>query len=185
MRDIMRANLCIEKINDKDEKEWKVLFDTYYAPLCAFANEYLHDDMLAEDIIQTTLMKLWNNDKTFDNAKHLSYYLYRAVYNNVLYHLRVNQHHIDVELSDSVTHEWSDDDFSLAVKEELVRQLYEGIQLLPKRRREVIMLSIQGKSGAEIAEILQISVNTVKASKARAIDALKKFAKDNPILYFL
>ena len=78
-----------------------------------------------------------------------------------------------------------DDDFSLAVKEELVRQLYEGIQLLPKRRREVIMLSIQGKSGAEIAEILQISVNTVKTSKARAIDALKKFAKDNPILYFL
>ena len=185
MREIMRANLCIEKINDKDEKEWKVLFDIYYAPLCAFAYEFLHDDMLAEDIIQTTLMKLWNNDNVFENQKHLSYYLYRAVYNNAINHLRGNQHHVDMEISESAALEWDDDSFSSAVKEELLRQLYEGIKLLPKRRREVIMLAIQGKSGAEIAEILQISTNTVKVSKSKAIDSLKKFAKDNPILYFL
>lgn len=185
MRDIMRANLCIEKINNKDEREWKFLFDIYYAPLCAFAYEFLHDDMLAEDIIQTTLMKLWNNDNVFENQKHLSYYLYRAVYNNAMNHLRGNQHHVDMEISESAALEWDDDSFSSAVKEELLRQLYEGIKLLPKRRREVIMLAIQGKSGAEIAEILQISTNTVKVSKAKAIDSLKKFAKDNPILYFL
>jgi RNA polymerase sigma-70 factor (ECF subfamily) len=73
----------------------------------------------------------------------------------------------------------------MAVKEELVRQLYEGIQQLPKRRREVITLSIEGKTGAEIAEILQISLSTVKESKAKAIESLRKYAKDNPLICFL
>lgn len=181
----MRADLAIEKINNKDEKEWKVLFDYYYAPLCAFAGDLLHDDMQAEDIVQTTLMKLWNNDKIFDNQKHLSYYLYRAVYNNTLYHLREHQQHVNVEITDALAQHRHDDDFALAVKEELIRQLYEGIQQLPRRRREVILLSIEGKSGAEIAEILQISISTVKESKAKAIDSLRKFAKGNPLLYFL
>ena len=181
----MQTGLRIEHINNKDEKEWKVLFDFYYAPLCAFASDLLHDDMLAEDIVQTTLMKLWNNDKTFESQKHLSFYLYRAVYNNTLYHLRDHQQFVNVEISDAISLGHHEDDFAMAVKEELVRQLYEGIQQLPKRRREVITLSIQGKTGAEIAEILQISLSTVKESKAKAIESLRKYAKDNPLICFL
>jgi RNA polymerase sigma-70 factor (ECF subfamily) len=78
-----------------------------------------------------------------------------------------------------------DDSFSDTVKEELVRRLYEEIQKLPERRRQIMLLSIDGKSGKEIAEMLNISVNTVKAVKAKAMDSLRKATKDNPILFFL
>ena len=47
--------------------------------------------------------------------------------------------------------------FSDTVKEELVRRLYEEIQKLPERRRQIMLLSIDGKSGKEIAEMLNIS----------------------------
>nr|MBP7471872.1 sigma-70 family RNA polymerase sigma factor [Prevotella sp.] len=175
--------LEIEKINARDEKNWAVLFDIYYAPLCCYAMNYLHDLELSEDIVQETLLNLWVSDYEFDSQKHLTYYLYKAIYNNSLYHLRKTREH--VEITDNMDMQFSDDNFSETVKEELVRRLYEEIQKLPERRRQVILLSIEGKSGKEIAEMLHISVNTVKAVKAKAMDSLRKATKDNPILFFL
>ncbi|MCH4183551.1 MAG: RNA polymerase sigma-70 factor [Prevotella sp.] len=175
--------LVIEKINERDEKNWEVLFDLYYAPLCCYATDYLHDFELAKDIVQETLLNLWVSDYKFDSQKHLTYYLYKAIYNNSLYHLRKTRKH--VEITDNMNQQLIDDSFSDTVKEELVRRLYEEIQKLPERRRQIMLLSIDGKSGKEIAEMLNISVNTVKAVKAKAMDSLRKATKDNPILFFL
>lgn len=175
--------LVIEKINARDEKNWEVLFDIYYAPLCCYASNYLHDLELSKDIVQETLVNLWVSDYKFDSQKHLTYYLYKAIYNNSLYHLRQTREH--VEITDNMDQQLIDDSFSDTVKEELVRRLYEEIQKLPERRRQIMLLSIDGKSGKEIAEMLNISINTVKAVKSKAMDSLRKATKDNPILFFL
>lgn len=175
--------LVIEKINARDEKNWGILFDTYYAPLCCYAMNYLHDLELSEDIVQETLLNLWASNSEFTSQKHLTYYLYKAIYNNSLYHLR--QAHEHVEITEKIDHQLTDESFSETVKEELVRRLYEEIQKLPERRRQIMLLSIDGKSGKEIAEMLNISVNTVKAVKAKAMDSLRKATKDNPILFLL
>lgn len=170
-------------INEKEEKAWKKLFEYYYAPLCCYANEYLHDMEQAEDIIQDILLKIWKSDYIFESSQHLNYYLYRSVYNNCISYHR--KHHELVGISNEISTTWADEDFAATVKEEMTRRLYEEIQKLPTQRRKIIMLSIEGKSGKEIAEILNISINTVKAGKAKAIKALRKGTTDSPILLFL
>lgn len=175
--------LVIDKINARDEKNWRVLFDTYYAPLCCYAINYLHKQELAEDIVQETLLNLWASSSVFDSKKHLTYYLYKAVYNNSLYYLRGVREH--VEITENMNLQWTEDSFSETVKEELVRRLYEEIQKLPERRRQIMLLSIDGKSGKEIAELLNISINTVKVVKSKAMDSLRKATKDNPILFLI
>ncbi|MDD2424973.1 MAG: RNA polymerase sigma-70 factor [Bacteroidales bacterium] len=172
----------ISGINRREEKSWENLFSFYYAPLCAYAEKFLRNHSLAEDIVQETLIKIWTSSNLFDNKHHLTYYLYKAVYNNSICHLRSNR--ITVEITSNME-DWSETDFATTVKEELIRRLYEEIQKLPAQRRKIIMMSIDGKSGKEIAELLQISPNTVKVQKAKAMSTLKRNTKNTPVLFLL
>ncbi len=172
----------IAGINKREEKSWGNLFDFYYAPLCAYAEKFLHSHAIAEDIVQETLIKIWTSSNLFDNQRHLTLYLYKAIYNNSICYLRSN--HESTEITSNIEG-WSETDFAATVKEELFRRLYEEIQKLPEQRRKIILLSIDGKSGKEIAELLNISPNTVKVQKAKALGTLKRNTKNNPILFLL
>ena len=169
-------NSEIERINKREEKAWKVLFDYYYAPLCCYVEEFLRSKELAEDVVQETLLRLWL-------CRDRTYYLYKAVYNNSISYLRTKHRH--VELTEVVNKNWNDEEFAYTVKEELYRRLYAEIQKLPQRRRAIMMMTIEGKSGREIAELLGISVNTVKGAKQKAIETLRKNTRNNPLLLLL
>ena len=78
----------IQGINQKDEKAWKVLFKSFYAPLCHYSSRILADEQVVPDIVQNTLVNLWNSSVRFENGKALTVYLYRAVWNNALKYLR-------------------------------------------------------------------------------------------------
>ena len=43
----------------KDEKAWKVLFKSFYAPLCHYSSRILADEQVVPDIVQNTLVNLW------------------------------------------------------------------------------------------------------------------------------
>ena len=58
-------------------------------------------------------------------------------------------------------------------REETIRQLYDAIDTLPPRSRELILLNLQGKDNAEAAEAMGISLNTVKSLKKTAYSALR------------
>ena len=72
---------------------------------------------------------------------------------------------------------------------ELQKALYEAIDQLPEKRREVFVLSrFEGKSYKEIAEILNISIKTVEAQMGKALATLRDFIQkhqQNPILIAL
>ena len=61
---------------------------------------------------------------------------------------------------------------------EVYRMLLEMVESLPQRQREVFMLAMEGRRNAEIAEQLEISLNTVKVLKRRALTTLKEKASD-------
>jgi len=172
----------ITGINKREEKSWGNLFDFYYAPLCAYAEKFLRSHDLAEDIVQETLIKIWTSSKLFDNKRHLTLYLYKAVYNNSICYLRSNRESTEITSS---MESLSETDFAATVKEELFRRLYEEIQKLPEQRRKIILMSIDGKSGKEIAELLNISPNTVKVHKTKALGTLKRNTRNNPLLLLL
>ena len=55
----------------------------------------------------------------------------------------------------------------------MIRHLYNGIQSLPPEQRRIILLSIAGVKGEEIARRLGISINTVKTQKYRGYRTLR------------
>lgn len=78
-----------------------------------------------------------------------------------------------------------DEQFAKTVQEELIRQIYVFIEELPEERKKIILLSLKGHSGNEIAEILGISINTVKTQKNRCFKYLREKLKDSVLLFLI
>lgn len=61
--------------------------------------------------------------------------------------------------------------------------LWEFVQTLPRRQRAVVVLRYyEDLSEAEIADVLGISVGTVKSQASRAVAAMRARIQDNPLL---
>jgi RNA polymerase sigma-70 factor (ECF subfamily) len=65
-----------------------------------------------------------------------------------------------------------------------LRILHQAIDTLPPQTRKIILLGLNGKNNNEIAEALNISVNTVKSLKKSAYTSLRGQLKD-PMLFLL
>lgn len=102
-------------------------------------------------------------------------YLYRSVTNNSLKYLR------DRNVEDERLKKWqeeeemSEENFSSVVEEEVFRKLRDLLNRLPEERREIMLMSLEGMSGEEIASRLGITIHTVKQQKYRAY----KFIRQN------
>lgn len=170
------AKQILHGVNDKDVDAWKSVFTYYYAALCSYADRLIHNTVVAEDLVQEVLMNIWKSDRKFPQVDDLTYYLYRSTYNQAMMHLRREkfQERYHQHVKNEETEEYSDQEFAETVREELVRQLYFHIDELPEERRKIILLSIKGYSGNEIAEELGISINTVKTQKNRGFKYLRE-----------
>ena len=71
------------------------------------------------------------------------------------------------------------------MKDEVYRRLYQVLDELPKRCREVFKYYLEGKKNSEIAEILQISELTVKTQKRNAMSYIREKLGTAYLLYVL
>ena len=69
------------------------------------------------------------------------------------------------------------------MQEEIYRELYVAVRELPEKCQKVFGLHLEGKKNDEIAEILGISVLTVKSHKQNAIHILKEKMGNLFLLY--
>lgn len=120
-------------------------------------------------------MKLWDGRAVFENEKALTVYLYRSVTNNALKYLRDRDvEEARLKLWSEVEQEMTEEDFSSVVREEVLRKLRELIELLPEERKKIILMSMEGMSGEEIAIQLGVTIHTVKQQKYRAYKFIKE-----------
>lgn len=150
------------------------IFDKWYDSLCMFANRYLNDIQASEDIVQESFISLWNNREQIESANHLKAFLYQVTRNNCINHLKQvkirSEHHADILKNVDNTNHF----INFVIEEEANRLLYQTQKELPPKCREIFLLSVQGLSNNEIAEKLDISVNTVKTQKKIAYKKLKE-----------
>lgn len=165
-------------------KEYKNLFHKSYSGLCLFANSYVDDIELSKDIVQTAFIKIWEDQIEFRNEYSVKSYLYTAVKNRSLDHLkskhfkrtdRIDDLHFDQIEKESV--------FLREITVAETSQLIENaVQTLPTKCAQIIRLAIKEYSNAEIADTLKISINTVKTQKKIAYKRLRPILKDYFIL---
>lgn len=164
----------------------RLIFDTYYEALVQYANRFLSPKDECEDLVQDVFVGLWEKKNTFPDEISLKVYLYKTVRNkcyNVIKHNKIKN-----KYAENVIQTLEDDNLFLkqVLEEEIVRQLYHAIEVLPQRKKEIIKLSLKGLKNTEIAEELQIKLQTVKTLKSQSYKILREqFQELSTIIYFL
>lgn len=161
-----------------------MLFKKFYAPLCVYVEEMVKSKDDAEDIVQEALMKVWSSDSIFNHENGLKFFLYKSVRNYAVSWMRKNERQDSLDIS-LIPDSFDDEAYAAAVREELYNLLHEAIEKLPEQQKRVVMMNIEGKSGKEIADELGLSVNTVKVHKQKAMETLKRNAKEKVLLLLL
>lgn len=163
----------LKLLAQKDNKAYHYLFQHYYSVLKTVANYYIKNDLAAEDVVQEVFISLLHENQTFQTLNEVKYYLYAALKNKCLNHIR-NQKVRDKYYKDTLSSQQEIDNFwEQLMKEDIYSLLFEAIQKLPPQCRQVMLLSLEGMKLSEIAEKLQLSIDTVKEYKKNGKNKLQ------------
>ncbi|RXM41647.1 hypothetical protein BOW57_20115 [Flavobacterium sp. YO64] len=179
-----RQKISSEKGNIKiDEAYYKELFYSLYPRLVSYSYGFVKDNFLAEEVVGNVMLQLWENRVKFEKIIDVKSYLYTMVRNGSFLILKKEQK--GIELNNELSHETLDFDFNI-LEEELYATLTQALNSLPEKCKEVFELScIEGLKYKDVAEQLNISINTVKSQRSRAIELLKVKLKNHSELLFL
>lgn len=137
------------------------------------------DPHVAEDLVQTALAKLYLSWDKVKDRELLDGYVRRILVNenNSLWRRAWKRREVSTDtLPDRVAVSDTPDDGRSAA-------LWDFVQSLPRKQRAVVVLRYYEElTEAEVAEILGISVGTVKSQASRALAALRARVGDQPLL---
>jgi len=175
----MKAANLIETKDKIYESNYKQIFDNLYPGLCLFANKILQNLEESEDIVQNVFITLWNKNKDSHNYISIKAYLYKAVHNSCLNHIKHKI--VEKRQTESLSIEQTTENNYLnkRIEIELLEEIFSVIEELPEESKKIFKLSyINGYEVSQIAEDLNISVNTVKTQRLRARKFLKERLKN-------
>jgi RNA polymerase sigma-70 factor, ECF subfamily len=165
----------LKKIAKGDSDAFAVVYKQFYKPLCIYAYRFFQDEESAEDVVQKTLIKVWEQRSKITKIQSLSSFLYRSVHNhsiNELKHRQVVDRHSDslkVEL-DAAAFDDVDDEY----EERISKTLLNAIESLPPKKREIFKLKyFKGLKHKEIADLLGISYRTVETHIVKGLQKLR------------
>ncbi len=129
-------------------------------------------------MFQEILIQLWKSFTGFRGEAKFSTWLYQVAINTAIAGLRKGKKHIQSYDPNSVPKEISDTN-SYIQKEEMYAEMYAAIEQLNKIEKALVMLYLEGKSYAEMEEILGVNENTLRVKMNRAKEKLRQLVKNN------
>ncbi|WP_223678155.1 RNA polymerase sigma-70 factor [Flavobacterium hibisci] len=159
------------------------MFYSLYPRLVSYSFGLVKDIFIAEEVVENVMLQLWENRFKFEKVNDVKSYLYTIVKNGSVAALKKQQK--SIQLDETFSDEPSEFDFNI-LQEEVYSVLIEALNSLPEKCKEVFELScLEGMKYKDIAEQLNISVNTVKSQRTRAIELLKEKLKNHSELLFI
>ncbi|MBQ9215260.1 MAG: RNA polymerase sigma factor [Prevotella sp.] len=132
----------------------------------------------AEDVVQETLIKVWNRREQWDDLDSIEAFCLTICRNLSLDKMRKTENQnasLDESQHDAPDRSYSSNPEEQAMQQDRIRLVRRLINELPEKQRSVMQLrDIEGKSYKDIAAILAISEEQVKINIFRARQAIKQ-----------
>lgn len=173
----------LEKIKTGDSKAFEAFFTGFYPSLHSFANRYLNDDDISNDILQEAFIHFWEKKNIFSSLIGAKVYLFKYVRSKCFNYLKKANRQI------YLTENIQDNEIyyrDLIIEEETLQFIRKTLSKLTDREQEVIEFTMDGLKNHDIAEKLSLSINSVKTLKKRAYKKMRDFIGDKNLflLYF-
>ena len=182
--------------DQREEVRFEDIYLSYFSKMKHFAKEYVILDEDAENIVQDVFVELWKNKKMLNMHMNLIAYLFTTIKNKCLNHLR---HKLVVqETASKLQEEYTISlrmnldsleafDNNLFSDQDIEKIISRALDTLSEKCRTIFIMSkIEGKKQKEIAQELNISINTIETQMGIAYKKLRIELKDYfPILLFI
>ena len=179
-----KDTLLLQKIAEGDQEAFKELYISYQPRLIKFCSRILKNDVaLAADMADEALIAVWNSAGTFSGKSQPSTWIHSIARFRLIAYLRKSK---EVLLEDDSAALSLIDESALPEEEistdEENSELRESIGKLSDKHREVIeLVYFKELSVKEVAQVLNISENTVKTRMFYARDKLKTILLKNDL----
>ena len=171
-------DFLLSAVQRGDQKAFDTLFRRYYPILCAYGHRFVELED-AEEIVEDSLLWIWENRETLVIESSLNSYLFKMVYRralNKLAHIDATQR-ADTRFYEEMQEMLQDTDYYQI--EELVKRIEDAIAALPESYREAfVMHRFRDMSYKEIAETLGVSPKTIDYRIQQALKQLRVDLKD-------
>lgn len=156
----------------------QTLFENYHDEIFRYLWRLCHDSLLAQDLTQETFLKAFRGLAKLSPESNYRAWLYRIATHTQYDEWRKQQRQPIAEMdlewlsaSDNLERDYE--------QQELIRQLWEHVAQLPAKQQQVLILSrYQQLEHHEIAEILKMSSDSVRANLYQALKKLRQIFEE-------
>jgi RNA polymerase sigma-70 factor (family 1) len=171
-------NLLLLRLKRGDLRALEAVYRRFQPVLLAKAVFMMHDHAAAADLIQGLFIELWEKQLYRQIDDNLGGYLYRAVHNRCLNALKTQQAQqarIDDYQKQYVDFEEAPD-IEIGLDKGAIAQLID--QLPPQKREVLTLVVLEDRKYQEAADIMGLSINTVKTHLRLALQQLREQVKN-------
>lgn len=184
----------IAELKTGSEEAFALLLMQYGNPVYSLIARSLRDPADAADVTQEVFVKVFRNISQFQGDSSLRTWIYRIALHEASNQRRWWSRHKRQELTIDAPLEGEDGEtfcladalaasdaspYECAARDQMRRRVLDALQCLPEAFREVVVLrEIEGFGYEEIAEVLGVSLGTVKSRLTRGRSALREALRD-------
>jgi RNA polymerase sigma-70 factor (ECF subfamily) len=160
------------------KEAFAAVYNMHYSRLYGFIKKLIDDREEAQDITAETFVKLWRLRANFNTAENIKAFLYITARNACMDYLRYRQRqtanrqqlgYVLLQQEEFIPANNNDE-----IKGEVLKQIHNEIENLPTQCRRIFKMAwLEGKKNAAIATELELTEQTIRNQKARAVKILR------------
>ena len=182
---IYKDALLVERLRQGEDRAYEELLAGYEEPIYNLVYRLVNQPIDAPDVVQEVFLKVFRNLNHFQGKSSLKTWIYRIAVNEAYNHRRWFTRHKKNEVGIAAEEEGNRcladllpdrqrSPYELAVNEETRAMIEDALQRInPVFRAMVVLRDVEELSYEEIAEVLEISLGTVKSRIMRGREALR------------
>lgn len=177
--DINDNKQIVSALNEGHESVFDAVYRHYFKKLCAFCSQYIPDLEETEEIVQETMVWLWENRLTLKAELTLKSLLFTIVKNKALN--RISHYEIKQKVHEEIHQKYEStfENPDFYDQDELFRMYRQTLEQMPKDIRETFLMNRdRSLTHKEIAAILNVSPQTVNYRIGQALKMLRQALKD-------
>lgn len=180
--------VLMDSLHHDEDKGLVGIYRLYYKQILFFAQKYVKNYQVAEEIVTDVFVKLWERRTAFTSLDSVRAFLYIATKNRCLNQLRGKKYHEAID--DVANYEdllYDDTDvFTKIIRTELLHMVYSAVQKLPQKQQEVFnMTFLEDKTVEDIGKEMNMTPHAVYTNKSRALATLRRNLQIRDVLFLL
>lgn len=167
----------VKRVQGGEAEAFEYLIQAYQRSLFVMVNNFLRHSHPVEDVVQEVFLAAYKNIRSYRLERgKFSTWLFKIARNRCLNEIRKKQ---ETAVEDFPILRSADDPSVSLLEKEMMQRLDEALERFPHQDRSIfIMAEIEGLPYADIAEIENMKLGTVKSRLSRIREKLRTLLND-------